>query len=288
MKIKHLIMDFDGTCTNIPAIHELFLAEYLLQLNQTVFAQNPVGETQWQEAQHFVRQHSPQLGWSIAKLPAAPAAADPYILAYESAQQIARQRALDNFEVPTEVFTKAATAHPAPWREEAKQVFEWVLQQDVAITFISNSSSATVTARLHELFQATELPNGIRVQSGAAKFRIADLPPESRLPAELQAAFNALPDEEPTTLDRPIYLRRGSYFEALGTVLRHREAIPATLCCGDIWEMDLAMPFALGAKVHLLTRAAPYDTYQYEQDRIRQAADRGKTSDDLTGLRAWF
>ena len=44
------------------------------------------------------------------------------------------------------------------------------------------------------------------------------------------------------------------------------------------------MPYALGAKVHLLDRAAPFDTYPYEREALVGYGDRGKTSADLSGL----
>ena len=52
--------------------------------------------------------------------------------------------------------------------------------------------------------------------------------------------------------------------------------------------MDLAMPYALGAKVHLLDRAAPFDTYSYERQALVGYGDRGKTSADLSGLLDWL
>ena len=48
--------------------------------------------------------------------------------------------------------------------------------------------------------------------------------------------------------------------------------------------MDLAMPYELGAKVHLLDRAAPFETYCYERQALVAYGDRGKTSADLSGL----
>jgi len=68
-----------------------------------------------------------------------------------------------------------------------------------------------------------------------------------------------------STVNRPLYLRRGAYFEAL-CALYHAFGddsfpIEKTLVCGDIWELDLAMPAVLGAQVHLIERAAPYATY---------------------------
>ena len=64
--------------------------------------------------------------------------------------------------------------------------------------------------------------------------------------------------------------------------------ITSTVFCGDIWEMDLAMPYALGACVHLIDRAAPFDTYEFEMNAAAAGGARAKTSGDLTGLLAWL
>ena len=89
--------------------------------------------------------------------------------------------------------------------------------------------------------------------------------------------------------ERPIYLRRGAYFQAICRVLDGDfDALTNTVFCGDIWEMDLAMPYALGAKVHLLDRAAPFETYSYERRALAGYEARGKTSANLSGLLGWL
>jgi hypothetical protein len=106
----------------------------------------------------------------------------------------------------------------------------------------------------------------ISVQSDAGKFRICELnwDDQDGMSAEARRRFQALPvasSEKPLTeTERPIYLRRGAYFEAINRALAC-EALTNTVFCGDIWEMDLAMPYALGANVHLLDRAAPFETF---------------------------
>ena len=74
---------------------------------------------------------------------------------------------------------------------------------------------------------------------------------------------------------------------ALGKVWRGDAANGprTTLVCGDIWELDLALPDALGCAVHLIERGAPYSTYAYELDAMTQAR-RGSSSGDLNGLLA--
>jgi hypothetical protein len=67
-------------------------------------------------------------------------------------------------------------------------------------------------------------------------------------------------------------VRRGRYFDALVAVARELSVRPEEmLVCGDIFELDLALPFAMGAQVHLLLRATTPD---YER-RFVEASPRG-------------
>jgi FMN phosphatase YigB (HAD superfamily) len=233
-----------------------------------------------------VRAASPAAGWTLLGAPStAPAAADPYILAYEAAALLQREGAIG--EPPRDVFARAYAAHPAPWRAEVAEVLAGLVERGLRVGFISNSDGAMIEARLTELLGTGALRDAIRVCGGAAKFRIAELPVGATGPAALhRAQFERLAGAIPAEgVARPIYLRRGSYFDALCRLWRELGApgyaIAETLVCGDIWELDLAMPRALGAEVHLIRRAVPYATYGYELAQLAAPAD---TSDDLHGL----
>jgi hypothetical protein len=135
----------------------------------------------------------------------------------------------------------------------------------------------------------------ISVQSDAGKFRICELnwDDDASVSVEAKQRFQALPvayDEKPRPeIERPIYLRRGAYFEAISRVLEGDfDALANTVFCGDTWEMDLAMPYVLGAKIHLLDRAAPFETYAYERQALAGCGLRGKSSADLSGLLDWL
>lgn len=291
-KITHAILDFDGTCTQIPKIWEAYLDLYLKGLRQAGFDIIP---PEWREANETVRKHSPKAGWTLAGCPAAPAAADPYILADESARLILRQRG-DHRTVPPQVNAQAYATAPAPWREEAAETFAYLLEADVRVHFVSNSSTVVITQRLQELSaKQPALQDKIAVQSDAGKFRIGELNWEKQdaFSPEARAAFEELPvaltGEAAKSVGRPIYLRRGSYFDAIYRVLNGDiDLLPNTVFCGDIWEMDLAMPYTLGACVHLIDRAPPFDTYDFERHAARAGGSRAASSMDLTGLLAWF
>jgi hypothetical protein len=290
--LAHIILDFDGTCTQIPPIFEVYFDLYRKGLNESGLNVTP---SEWQDAQASVRQHSPKAGWTVAGCPSAPGAADPYILADESARLILRRRRAGT-PVPLTVHAQAYEGALAPWREEARDTFSRLVEHGVQLHFVSNSSTAFISRRLHDLFgDNNPVAAKISVQSDAGKFRICELnwDDQAAVSVEAKRRFQALPvaygEKLLTETERPIYLRRGAYFEAINRVLSGDfDALTNTVCCGDIWEMDLAMPHALGARVHLLDRAAPFETYPYERQALAGYGDRGKTSADLSGLLDWL
>jgi FMN phosphatase YigB (HAD superfamily) len=299
--ITDIIFDFDGTCTQIPVIADAYLERYLQGFNDVVTADDasasqkalPFSDQQWHEAQQQVRQHSPIAGWMLGGSPAAPAAADPYILADESLKYLLRQREGTPPVLPS-LHKLASDAHPAPWRPEALSTFSELIARGCRLHFISNSSTATVHMRLEELLgNDNPLSAAITVQSNAAKFQICELAWDAKHPVSAAAAarFAALPAVHNLLGSpyRPIYLRRGAYFEAI--CREFANSLPdmgSTLFCGDIWEMDLAMPYTLGAAVHLIERAAPFPTDDFERNAIASSGPRARISTDLTGLLTWF
>jgi hypothetical protein len=292
--IKHVVLDFDGTCTQIPKVWEAYLDLYFKALPDAGFN---VSTTEWSEACDAVRKHAPKAAWTVAVCAAAPAAADPYLLADEAMRLILRRRR-DRSLVPVEIHTKAYEASPAPWREEALDTFATLIERGLRLHFVSNSSTAVITGRLNELLaHHSSLRDKISVQSDAGKFRICELEWDEKMSPLSPAArkrFEALPTawndgKIANAIGRPVYLRRGEYFIAISGVLRGKfTLLPSSVFCGDIWEMDLAMPYALGANVHLLDRAAPFKTYKYEKQAIASCGRRAKTSADLRGLLAWL
>jgi beta-phosphoglucomutase-like phosphatase (HAD superfamily) len=290
MAITDVILDFDGTCTQIPLIYQQYLDQYLVEFSSRLKLATPVTTQEWNDMQQTVREHSPKAAWTVKTTAAAPAAADPYILAYETSKALLRKRPEGETisEPPFEAHVNSNNAHAAPWRPEAKEIFETLLNKGIKVHFVSNTSSATILKRLSELF--TELPKGLSVQSGAAKFSISELSFDSKISNELKKKFEHVPVAHSAQhIGRPVYLRRSYYFEALCAALDNDlHKLHSTVVCGDIWEMDLAMPHELGANIHLVERASPFDTYPFERDAVTAAKSRGKVSHDLRGLLDWL
>lgn len=286
MALRYVVLDFDGTCTQIELVHTRFLGDFRASLEDANGCARGALEPAWEDALARVRAASPGAGWTLAGAPStAPAAADPYILAGEASALLQRDGAIR--VVPADGYARAYAANPAPWRPEVPHVLAELVGRGLRVGFISNSDRTAIELRLTDLLNADRaLRRQIFVYGQAAKFALGELPIGATGPgAAHRARFEALDGSvRATGLVRPIYLRRGAYFDALCRLWHElgatEYAIADTLVCGDIWELDLAMPKALGAHVHLIRRAPPFETYAYERDQLPDA----DASPDLHGL----
>lgn len=287
MSLRYVVLDFDGTCTQIELVHAGFFASYLAIVERANGRPRGALQPAWDAAVAELRAASPDAGWTLLGAPStAPAAADPYILASEAGALLQRAGAID--VVPAEAYARAYAANPAPWRPEVPEVLASLVARGLKVGVISNSDPLMIRARLTDLLNGDRALRGqIAVRGDAAKFRLAELPVGATGPgAAHRARFEQLDGAvRAAGTVRPIYLRRGCYFDALCGLWSELGAggypIAQTLVCGDIWELDLAMPGALGAAVHLIRRAPPFETYPYE---LAQLADPRDASSDLRGV----
>jgi hypothetical protein len=287
MAIRYVVLDFDGTCTQIELAQAGFLASYLGILAAANGRARDAVLPAWEAALAEVRAASPNAGWTLHGAPStAPAAADPYILAGEASALLLRGGAIQ--QVPVDAYSRAYAVNPAPWRPEVPAVLAALVKRGLKVGFISNSERYAIQARLGDLLNGDRKLRGKLVVHGdAAKFKLQEIPVGATGPgAAYRAQFEKLDGAvRAEGITRPIYLRRGSYFDALCGLWRDLGApgyaIAETIVCGDIWDLDLAMPDALGAAVHLVRRAPPFETYPYELAQLASPRDASK---DLRGL----
>lgn len=287
MAIRYVVLDFDGTCTQVELAAGGFLDSYRAILESANGHASGALSPAWAAAIDKLRAASPNAGWTLLGAPStAPAAADPYILAGEAAALLVRDGTIQH--VPADAYTRAYAANPAPWRPEVPKVLAALVKRGLKVGFISNSERFAIQARLGDLLHADRKLRGkIVVHGEAAKFKLQEIPLGAHTPGAVhRTEFEKLDGAvRAGGMTRPIYLRRGSYFEALcglwNDLGAKGYAIAETIVCGDIWDLDLAMPKALGAAVHLIRRAAPFETYPYE---LAQLATPKDTSKDLHGL----
>jgi FMN phosphatase YigB (HAD superfamily) len=278
MSIQCVVLDFDGTFTNVELEAAGFESSFARLLGDLI------GRTPghlWDEAKKQVLEGAPELGWEMAGSTTAPADADPYILASTTAQKLLDRLgiALDpglRSEITQSLYRLAYTHTKTAFRPEAREVLSTILARGLPVHVVTNASTSVVERKLHEL-----APSGfekVKILGDARKFLVTAA-------SSQDARFDALAtSQQAPALTRPVLLRRGAYFDALKKIWATTHTTPEqTIVCGDIYELDLAMPAALGASVHLIERAR---THLYEREAIAALGARGGISADLNGLLA--
>lgn len=268
-RVSLVVLDFDGTLTDAdahaPAFYEASRQELASRLGWDAARLGP----EWERARRAVEALPSRAAWVVQGYDVCPAVADPYMIANSVCKHLfAEQRAVEDGALVASVLEVHHAAYarvPPPFRPEAARSLEELVASGRAVRVVTNSDGAIVTRLLDVLaFPGRER---VVVHGNADKFAVGG----TRSP---DARFAALP---PTAawpeVGRPVHLRRGRYFDALTAMWRETGADPqTTLVAGDIFELDLAMPAALGARVHLVTRAG---TVKHELELVRRLARGG-------------
>lgn len=266
-----IILDFDGTFTDVELESAPFVEAYLKRACEVVGVDIT---SEWNIAQNKIRTAPGEYGWTYGGHIVAPGNADPYLRATVSMNMIFDQRdmLLDN-DARTDVlqnlyfetYPKAATA----FRPEAKEIVETLLESGKPIYVVTNSATEAVQAKLDRL--APRGAERLTVHGYAKKYVVTET--ESPGPD-----FDALPKElRVDGLRRPVFLRRGHYYDLLRQLWKETDTSPdKTFIAGDIYELDLAMPSALGVHTHLVESV---NTASFERTAV--AEDKNATIGSL-------
>jgi phosphoglycolate phosphatase-like HAD superfamily hydrolase len=270
-----LVLDFDGTMTDAEAEGRPFVEGYLEDL--TALVGRPAGDPE-------IAALAVEVAAEIAAAPdrhpflwmgraVAPATVDPYLRMVPIANRI-----LDRYgSVPSPVDRgrllggvlykynyQKTLGHPV-FRAGAGEMLRTLSGKETWI--VTNSDTHAVAGKVAALDR--ESP-GIawltsRVRGYARKFDVDDA--WTGAAAELAIAG----------LDRPVLLRRRAYHDILREILDAAGATFADLVVvGDIFELDLAMPLAMGARVGLVAsqHTPPYErAFVSDHPRARLISD---------------
>jgi len=274
--MRVFVLDFDGTMTDAEAEGRPFRDGYLEDLCALVGREpgdpevGAIAAEVEAELAHAPGAH-PFL-WAGRAV--APATVDPYLRMLPIANRIldcfrALADGTDRGRLLAGVLYKYNYAktlgHPV-FRDGAGELLARLA--GTATWIVTNSDTHTVAAKIAALDRVSP---GIawltsRVRGFARKFDVDDT--WTGVPVEL-----ALPG-----LDRPVLLRRRAYHDILRAVLDEAgAAFDDLVVIGDIFELDLAMPLALGARIVLVASA---HTPAYERAYV-SAHPRGRVADDL-------
>jgi hypothetical protein len=249
-----LVLDFDGTMTDAEAEGRPFRDGYLEDLCTLVGRKPGDGEVHAiaERVEAELAAHPEQFPFLWMGRAVAPATVDPYLRMVPIANAI-----FDRFDVMPSAsdrgrllggvlykYNYAKTLGRPVFRDGAGRVLRDLSGKNAWI--VTNSDTHAVAGKVAALDRESPGVAWLtsRVRGHARKFDVDDT--WAAADAEL-----ALPG-----LVRPVLLRRHAYYEILKAILDDAGATFQDLVVvGDIFELDLALPLALGARIGLVTSA---------------------------------
>ncbi|HTM22704.1 MAG TPA: hypothetical protein VL172_19410 [Kofleriaceae bacterium] len=244
-----LVLDFDGTVTDAEVEGRPFRDGYLEDL--AVLTGRPADEVRAaaERIEAEVAGEPGEHGWIYDGKIVAPAIVDPYLRMMPVARRLFddygcfadpadRVRLLDGILYKYN-YQKTATA----FRPGAAELLARLAGTPSWV--VTNSHTEPVQAKIRSLDPHGGLDWWLgRVRGRARKYVVDE-------------AFTAVADTLALPgLDRPVHLRRRHYHEALAALLAEAGASwDQLLVAGDIFELDLALPLACGARVALVVNA---------------------------------
>jgi phosphoglycolate phosphatase-like HAD superfamily hydrolase len=272
-----LVLDFDGTMTDAEAegrpFRDGYLEDLCLLVGRPLRDPEVLAIAEQVENELLAAPASHPFLWMGR--PVAPATVDPYLRMVPIAHRI-----LDHFEVMPSAtdrgrllgsvlykYNYAKTLGRPVFRDGAAEVLRALAGTQTFV--VTNSDTHAVAGKIEALGITDLIP---RVRGQARKFDVDDA--WTGIDAEL-----ALPD-----LDRPVLLRRRMYHDILKSVLDSAGAtFDDLIVIGDIFELDLAMPLALGARVGLVVSS---HTPAYERAFV-ESHPRGRVIENLAEISAF-
>jgi len=273
-----LILDFDGTMTDAEAEGGPYRQGYLQDLAILTGKSDDEIKTMALEFEQEVTSDQGRFGWVFSGQIVAPACVDPYLRVMPVARMILdasgtlpnpelRERILDGILYKYNYQKTKTVFRPGAYN---------LLSQlspggDVEAYVVTNSHTIPVQNKIQQLAAEGDNPHALdwliaRVFGSAKKYIIDE-------------SFDAVSQSiNLPGLTRPILLRRRRYFDVIDSLRRqHGVAWEDVVVIGDIFELDLCLPFALGAHVGLMCGDF---TPQYERVFLENH-QRGTTFNDL-------
>lgn len=279
MALKQIVLDFDGTFTDLSVESRPFVPVFRAALADLLG--RDVSDD-WAKTEAKIRANASGYGWTFQGKVVAPSLADPYLLATAIVQELLDEANVLKIPALRTAISQALYSHAyasteTGFKPSAGRCLEGLLALGVPCAVVTNSDTKVVAAKIEKLAPAGR--ERLLVRGEAKKFWIVD-PSDASWP-------DGVPEvEQSTLLPRPIFLRRGKYFDVLRELWGAGIQPAETLVVGDIYELDLALPAALGCQIGLVVGGSTQD---YERERVQahggrlltDIADAVRFADDL-------
>ena len=277
-----IVFDFDGTLTDAEEEGAPFRGGYLQDIATLCGAGYEEIDSLAQGFEAQVAADAQSFGWMYGGHIVAPATVDPYLRMMPVARMLFdhfgrfpqhddRDRLLDGILYKYN-YPKTKTA----FRDGARELLLSMPKDETYV--VTNSHTIPVQEKIRQLSGHGEDPDALmwlvpRVFGRAKKYI-------------LDPTFEGVPETLTVPgLKRPILPRRRLYFDVLEKLRAEVGADWSEVrVVGDIFELDLVLPMALGASVALVVNE---HTPQYEQDYLSAHA-RGAVLHSLAEVGEWL
>ncbi len=268
-EIETVIFDFDGTVTEVEKegkpYHEGYLEDLAILTGMAI-------ERVRELAAQFEKQvavNPNKYGWIYNGNIVAPATVDPYLRMAPVARMILAESGM---QLPSEFVDRLCSGILYKYnykktltcfRPNARTTFNLVGERRHTY-IVTNSAPDDVQKKVRELAaDKGRPPAGLdwlvgRVYGSAKKYVVID-----------GSVPNVGHSIELLGLNRPVLLQRPHYYKVLEEIrAKHDTTWSKMAVVGDIFELDLALPYALGCAIVLM---ANEHTLQYERDFVTES-----------------
>ncbi len=244
MTQRVIVFDFDGTCTTpTSGADKTFLQAHQAGFEKLLGKSPGWAEIMYKQAHLLISANPETYGWEINGQIVAPALVDAFVEAQVCAQIILRKMGEDvgNWEVRlNSLYQENYLLYHTVFRPELLMVFRELRHIGTPFYVVTNSDPAKVKKRLEALGDDAQWI-GPLVRGFAKKFMVT--PGPKNVP---ECMF--FPG-----LHRPVKLRREHYYNVLTQIMDvHQIDWNKLLVVGDIAELDLSLPVAMGSSGHLI------------------------------------
>ncbi|MBU0756429.1 MAG: HAD hydrolase-like protein [Nanoarchaeota archaeon] len=274
MSITHIILDFDGTLTNVFEELKDYDNDYTVTLAELLDADVEILWEIYQETKMEVI-NDPSKGWSYNGQIVCHANADPYMpvnTVFPEVLQILRDGEYDSLGDRLSAFYKELNF-------DAK-VFEGKTNEDILEKAYQKSKKKTgiiYREGLETFLQKLTAKYSVAIVTSSGESDVKDIVEKLGYKGIIEVVGDAYKhDNNPDFteveaehriegLPRPVLLRREKYFDKLKELETEKGFRPEnTAVIGDIYELDLALPEHLGyTAIQLRTEGTPEYEAQY-------------------------
>lgn len=261
MRPQVLILDFDGTMTDAEAEAIPFRQGYLQDIAALTGLPSHQVEVLTARFEEEIANSPETHGWTYEGRVVSPAMVDPYVRLTSVAHKIFDEVRVFPSETDRSRLLQVLFRYNYPktmtvFRPGAMEVLAALYSETTYI--MTNSHPDSVHTKIGELTDSH--CDNVHIWLWAVDHIVGDAKKYV-----IDPNFGTIPESTMIPgLNRPVLLRRRHYYEALEQILRAHDANWEDLVVvGDVFELDLALPLALGARVGL---AVNNHTPIYEQE----------------------